>query len=203
MRSIRPAPGLLLAVLSCAAATGALPSGAGIAPAEAAEFYTRKRVNGKWITGRFPKQGGAAKRQAKAGSVPAAVAAAPAAAAAAPTALASTVRAEEAALRAPPAPAVPLAGDERLLALQQALEARAGSLVGPASQPQPAPESATGSLAPALASPPVEPRSVAFDFQSGMKTTLFTNGASITEPFDAGAIRPFASRPPVSVGAAQ
>ncbi len=27
----------------------------GLGKAQAAEFYTRKRVNGQWITGRFPK----------------------------------------------------------------------------------------------------------------------------------------------------
>ncbi|NNM72856.1 hypothetical protein [Enterovirga aerilata] len=47
----------------------------GVSSAEAAQFYTRKRVNGVWITGRFPKTGGSAqaargRREVQARSVP-------------------------------------------------------------------------------------------------------------------------------------
>lgn len=37
----------------------------GVSPAEAAGFYTRKRVNGRWVTGHFPKAGKAAVRSSR------------------------------------------------------------------------------------------------------------------------------------------
>lgn len=203
MRLTRPLSGLLLAFLSCAAAIGGVPSEVGVGRAEATEFYTRKRVNGKWITGRFPKQGGAASVRARRTGEPAAGSVAPGVAVA--RAAAPAPRTEEMKAQLPPAPAVPLADDERLRALQQVLQARAADLVGAASQPLAPAEGTTGSIAPAQDPAALEPRSISFDFQSGMKTTLFSNGTSITEPFDIAVMRPFASRTPaaVSVGAAR
>jgi hypothetical protein len=56
---------------------------------------------------------------------------------------------------------------------------------------------ATGSLRTGeMHTGPTEPRSVWFDVRSGMKTTVFSNGAQITEAFDIGSIRPLASPPP-------
>jgi hypothetical protein len=38
-----------------------------VSTAEAAQYYTRKRVNGRWITGRFPKAGRTAERTSRRG----------------------------------------------------------------------------------------------------------------------------------------
>jgi hypothetical protein len=178
----------------------------GVAPADAKAFYTRKRVKGRWITGRFAKRHAtktasgnrAGSRHMGEGAFAYTVARAPRTAALAP---------EETDLRAPgrqvmtiaqvspaeppgnvlespgatTAPLVPLSEDERLSKLREGLRARASTLT-------------TGTLA----SPPSAPetQSVSLDFVSGTKTTTFSDGTFIREPFDVGALKGLAASPP-------
>jgi hypothetical protein len=79
---------------------------------------------------------------------------------------------------------VPLPENERLSKLREALQARANSLT-------------TGTLSPAQAPNAVpEPHSVSLDFRTGTKTTIFSDGTSIQEPFDVGALKGLAAPPP-------
>jgi hypothetical protein len=79
--------------------------------------------------------------------------------------------------------------EERLRTLREALQARANSLsTGSVTLPQPA-----------RVSP--EPQSVSLDFQSGVKTTVFSDGTSIQEQFDVAALKGIASPPRVKPGA--
>jgi hypothetical protein len=43
--------------------------------------------------------------------------------------------------------------------------------------------------------PAPEPQSVSLDFKSGMKTTLFSDGSTVTEPFDTAALKGLAAAP--------
>jgi hypothetical protein len=202
MRATACLKALLILALSSIAWIGPFPAASGIGRTQAAEFYTRKRVNGKWITGRFPK------RSAASSTVTAPSrkrVAAPAVTTAAASAVPAIRAGDDARAPGEPRPAVtaPLAEDERLLALQKALQARASTLAvsspplsAGSGQATTSPD-ATGSLVAAEAPPPAtEPRSVSFDFHSGMKTTVFSNGASTAEPFDPSSIRPLASPAP-------
>ena len=178
----------------------------GVAPADAKAFYTRKRVKGRWITGRFPKRHAtktASGNRARSGHIAEAtlaytVARTPRTAALAP---------EDTDLRAPgrqvltiaqgspaetpgnvlessgatTAPLVPVSEDERLRKLREGLRARASTLT-------------TGTLTAPLSAP--EPQSVSLDFVSGTKTTTFSDGTSIREPFDVGALKGLAASPP-------
>jgi hypothetical protein len=60
------------------------------------------------------------------------------------------------------------------------------------------PASVAGLQRPAGASP--EPQSVSFNFKSGIKTTLFSNGAVVTEPFDIPSLKGLAAAPPLEGG---
>lgn len=182
-----PRRALLLGVAVIGAAMTFMPStsrmiGVGTGNAEAAQYYTRKRVNGRWVTGRFPKIGGtrASSRQklARRGryaslavtpparAEPATASPAVAAKGAAPSAAVATT----ASLAQP----IPQAGLERM---RPALEARARSLA-----------STAGTIVvPLPESPPptaLSARSVTFDLQTGVKTVIFGDGAALTEPFD-------------------
>ena len=68
---------------------------------------------------------------------------------------------------------------EHLGKLRQALQARATALT-------------TDSVV-ARAAP--EPQSVSLDFRSGIKTTLFSDGTIVTEPFDTAALKGLAAAP--------
>jgi hypothetical protein len=168
----------------------------GVGPAEAKPYYTRKRVDGKWVTGRFPKKSAAKKqvasvsrsatRRAKAASVlkeaPATIRVAALPAKAAPVMETPRAAALQAAIR--PSTAVPLSEDDRLAKLGEALRARASTLT-------------TGSIAAPQALRP-EPQSVSLDFRSGTKTTIFSDGTLITEPFDVGALKGLAAAFPAA-----
>jgi len=87
-----------------------------------------------------------------------------------------------------PAPSDALARDERLARLEEALHAHARTLASntePLSGALPAPRGLS-SLRPVPASP--EPKAVSFDFQSAVKTTVFTDGTMVEEPFDPAAM---------------
>lgn len=166
---------LLAAGLICGVGTD-LPRGPGPGLASAAvgqaRIYTRKRVHGRWVTGRFSDRAEARGRR---------------------TAEVAPVR--------PPSPPLP----ERFAALQtnasgsqveadpaqegarrdllqRALESRAQQIA--LMQPAPRPE------------PGVQPRSVSFDFESGLKTTTFPDARIVREGFDVAAARALASPPP-------
>jgi hypothetical protein len=221
----------------------------GVTSAEA-RIYTRKRVNGRWITGRFASGSGAsessgrrerssrrtrvsarasaaaereatreaAKEAAREAAREVAKEAARQAAreAAAKEASRAAARTEVAPREAPIQPrmqamreAPPAPVDDRMLKLQEALQSRAKALVttpipaGPSPAPveakaaidPPAMPVATGSLN-AVSNPRAEPKSVTFDFQSGVKTTLFANGALIQEKFDVPSLRGLAAPVP-------
>jgi hypothetical protein len=70
---------------------------------------------------------------------------------------------------------------ERLDKLRQALQARVNALT-------------TGSVAPPeTPRPGPEPHSVSLDFLSGVKTTLFSDGTMVREPFDVPALKSLAA----------
>ena len=180
--------------------------GLGVRPAEAKAYYTRKRVDGKWVTGRFAKKGvakkevakkevakasrsaKAAKRHARAAAAETETAQAPARVAALPAPrAASAPQATPAPVSAAPRAAtgvslIPLSEDERLSKLREALRARANALT-------------TGSIAPPRAP---EPQSVSLDFRSGTKTTIFSDGTLVTEPFDVGSLKGLAGAFPAA-----
>jgi hypothetical protein len=133
------------------------PALVGIGSAEAKDYYTRKRVNGRWVTGRFPKRSTeAAKAPAdtpRTGMAESAPAPLPAAAALPQEAPA-------------PAGAPSLQDETRLLPLQRALEQRARSM--------------------ATSEPRIGPniKSVTYDFDKGRKTITFLDGTVTEEPLD-------------------
>ena len=163
----------------------------GVSPAEAKAYYTRKRVHRDWITGRVIKRSAGRKRTAVAkGSAKRGAKAVYSAGAAPPSAgtrvAALPMPAAGPGMAAPfmqAAPLVPLAENERLSKLREALQARASALttgrIVTQQTPRPAPE----------------PQSVSLDFNSGMKTTLFSDGTAITAPFDVGALKGLAAAP--------
>ena len=198
--------------------------------AEAASFYTRKRVNGVWVTGQFAKGGGSysSRRYRHSARAPLPVAAAgpkalplppaslpdgpvrdagrgngPETTASLPRAFASLVE---------PFPE-PTLGDERLVRLREALTAHATVLVARAAEPDPArsaslsgpaeavparlPEDASraGEAAVRPVSAALAPRSVSYDFETGIKTTVFENSV-VREPFDVAAMRALTPRAP-------
>jgi hypothetical protein len=187
---------------------------AGIGAAEAKSFYTRKRVKGRWVTGHFAKKHFAQKQtvakasrsekraKASAHAVPvsssfAALATSspePVTATTQPTPMLQATRTmfpaapvgrlAQGTPASSAAPFVPSSEDERLSKLREALQARASALT-------------TGSVAAAqVPRPAPEPQSVSLDFKSGTKTTHFTDGTAVTEPFDVGAMKSLAAVPP-------
>ena len=83
------------------------------------------------------------------------------------------------AVAVPPPNIAPLSDDERLLKLQEALKARASKLAEGVDQPRTV--SVTGSIAPA---PVRSPKSVTFDFETGLKSITFADGTRAEERFD-------------------
>jgi hypothetical protein len=166
-----------------------------VSPAEAKAFYTKKRVNGRWISGYFPKRGTVAQKDfnermpdAETPGIKVAAASAPAVTSIAVTSL---QRAEalpaspalQATLPAGNGPLVPAPEQARLNELRQALQARASALTNEnaAGQgPKPAPEA----------------QAVSLDFKSGIKTTVFSDGTAVREPFDVAALKGLAAVPP-------
>jgi hypothetical protein len=160
------AKNILRAVLVTAIVSGGwvlpLPAPLGIAPAAAKEYYTRKRVNGRWVTGRFPKRGAETARSTSARARTAAVQAddvpvpPPA------------VRPLQAAAPAAAAlvPGEPQAGEQHLVPLKQALEQRARSMVAQDAAPAP------------------NVRSVTYDFAQGVKTVIYLDGTVSEEQLD-------------------
>ncbi len=186
----------------------------GIGPAEAKDYYTKKRVNGRWISGRFPKRSasrasvadkadaeapaasraGLATATSRAAAAPGTTPASPqplegAAAAMRPTSRQPTtpIPQVQPAQPAASAPLVPHPEGERLDKLRQALQARANALT-------------TASVAPDTRQAP-EPQSVSLDFRSGIKTTLFSDGTMVQEPFDVAAMKALAAAPAEAKGA--
>jgi hypothetical protein len=192
---------------------GTGPGLLGVTPAEAKAFYTRKRVNGHWITGRFPKRHATATRPAREGRARPAAAPVVTLTAAlpvpAPLANSTAPDAKREPTAAPPvaAPATPIAPpteEQRLNGLREALQARASRLVTtgstgagapPAAQPQNGQPLATSSIgeSKAAVSPQREARSVSLDFETGIKTTLFSDGTILKERFDIEALKGLAS----------
>jgi|tagenome__1003787_1003787.scaffolds.fasta_scaffold20864074_3 hypothetical protein len=181
----------------------------GITPAGANEFYTRKRVRGRWVTGHFTRRhSGTRRRNVEPEARPTAdrgLQDDPV-----PTTLApKTNLTSKQAIKPEPAPparaaqvsdpraasgvAAPLTRDERLLKLQDALHAHARNLASNSEPASGAPSSAAGlsSTRPGPAEP--EPQAVLFDFQSGVKTTVFTDRSKVEEPFDTASMKGLAS----------
>jgi hypothetical protein len=159
----------------------------GIGAAQAKGFYTRKRVNGRWVNGRFPKKHAQASGRRHAGwsaPEPQQVASLPPQ----PPRVERDTRSEsrQASVTAP--------REERLVKLQQALEVRAQAIATAAAA------EVTSSLRPIQTQMPTaarpEPRWVSFDFESGLKTTTFSSGAVVRESFDIGTLKGLAAPPP-------
>lgn len=165
--------------------------------AQAKQFYTRKKVGGRWVTGRFPATArvGRGRRHfvARAAAPPPQEAdetasppprpgnldQAPVSAQAdrpadarAPAGVRSLAALSTASVT--PAGAVP--ADVRMERMRSGLEARAKSL---ASDAQPAAPDA-----PPPAPVGVTMRSVTFDFERGVKTVVFDDNIAVTEPLD-------------------
>ena len=136
----------------------------GIGPAQAKDYYTRKRVNGRWITGRFPKRStGIAKAPADTAKAPADTAQAAVAEAVQAPLPAAATRPQDVST---PAGAPSLQEQDRLLPLQKALERRARSMA--AREPRVGPDI----------------KSVTYDFDKGRKTITFLDGTVTEEPLD-------------------
>lgn len=179
MRRCRCAGAVAVGLLAGLAGVSVPMVGLGISQAEAASFYTRKRVNGRWITGRFPKGATASStRRTRTARGRAAIELDDESGVPMPpvrdAALASftSVRSvpeplqEIAELKTELAPAEPISipvlettPDDRLLKLRRALQVRAdelasGPVIGSASAPASAPSSAPTTLEPERVTPP-------------------------------------------------
>ena len=189
----------LAATVFFVATMGASPSstdlGLGITAAEAKTVYTRKRVNGRWITGRFVRGGReetAARKTKVSGKTKAAdkeqasvAEAAPAEPPAIPPPRPSTaplaVAVPSAALL--PAAVTATSPEERMRQLRQALEAKAKQMAG--IEP-PAPGEAA----------PIAAKFVTFDLEAGVRTIALPDGTVRVEPFDVAAMRALGIVPP-------
>ena len=184
----------------------------GITPAQAQEVYTRKRVRGRWITGRFTRRHSAiaprdvgsdtrspAHRSVQDDPVPTTPAPKPNAAAEQRTKTEAAVPVGTAQPGTPAAQseAAPLARDERLVKLQAALHAHARTLASDTERASNVPLAPERLTRPRRLSGPPEPKSVLFDFQSGVKTTVFTDGTSVEERFDPAPVKGLATVRPV------
>jgi len=183
----------------------------GFASAEAKEFYTRKRVRGRWITGRFTRRHSAiaprdvgsdtrspAHRSVQDDPVPTTPAPKPNAAAEQRTKTEAAVPVGTAQPGTPAAQseAAPLARDERLVKLQAALHAHARTLASDTERASNVPLAPERLTSPRLLSGPPEPKAVSFDFQSGVKTTVFTDGTRVEERFDPASVKGLAGDHP-------
>jgi hypothetical protein len=158
----------------------------GIGTAQAKDFYTRKRVHGRWVSGRFPKRHAQALGRRHAGWTAPALQRV----AALPPQLPRgerEVRSEQGEALAP--------REERLVKLQRALEARAKA-IATASAAEVTSSLRAIEMPTSRARP--EPRSVSFDFEAGLKTTTFSSGAVVRESFDIGTLKGLASPPPAN-----
>ncbi len=169
----------------------------GASSAEAKSFYTRKRVNGRWIAGRFAKRRIAAKQRAAARTGGRA-AIGVSGISGATTPLLSGPEAERPFMDAFVLSASP-PNSEHMLRLEQALKAHAQRLrtaitterASPADNLIPFVTAAANTSA--VATPRVDARSVWLDFDSGVKTTLFRDGTTTEEAFDIQALRELAA----------
>ncbi len=196
---MRVAAVFLQAALLAAAALGDFGSSPtlsrviGASPAQAKNFYTRKRINGKWISGRFAKQRTVVKQRKAERSADRAGPGLLALAAPVLPASAGRPAADAVALRA--GPLAPPPRGEHMLKLEEALKAHAHRLRTAAAaargdESRPA-ANATGTNA--MASTRPDARSVWLDFDSGVKTILFRDGSTIVEAFDVQALKALAS----------
>ena len=181
----------------------------GIGAAQAKEFYTKKRVHGRWVSGRFPKKfahHSSRRHQARVEAEPQRVAALPRPprpereARVEPRARPQlqSQRQPEAQPQPQPQPQIQpseasLPREDRLLKLKRALEARAQAIATVSAT------EVTSSVRPLELSSPkprTEPRSVSFDFESGLKTTTFSSGHVVRESFDTGTLKGLAAPAP-------
>jgi hypothetical protein len=193
---------VLAATLGGVPGLGTIDSGAlGITSAEA-RVFTRKRVNGRWITGHFvSNRGSKAKtrsartsRSKKYARLSEEREVTPPAPEPRPR---SAKNAEPVLAVAVPAAAAIVTTDDRMQKLQEALQEKARVIARAVTGDSPVLDSnlspqATGSVRPAAP----EPRSVSFDFQSGVKTTVFSNGALVEEKFDVPSLKGLAAPSP-------
>jgi len=177
----------------------------GIGAAQAKEFYTKKRVHGRWVSGRFPKKfahRSSRRHEARVEAEPQRVAALPR-----PPRPEREARVEprtQAPLqsqRQPEPQSQPqiqpseasLPREDRLLKLKRALEARAQAIATVSATEV---TSSVRSLELSSPKPRSEPRSVSFDFESGLKTTTFSSGHVVRESFDTGTLKGLAAPAP-------
>jgi hypothetical protein len=166
----------------------------GVGAAQAKEFYTRKRVHGRWVSGRFPKKYAHASARRSGGR-----------SAIATQRLASLSRGSHATydgareeLRAETPKPIEMPSpprEERLLKLQRALEAKAQEIATTTSSPTDVTSSIRQFEFPTTRAR-LEPRSVSFDFELGLKTTTFPGNVVVRENFDTSTLKGLASPPP-------
>jgi hypothetical protein len=165
----------------------------GVRSAEARDYYTRKRVNGRWITGRFPKDSAGkstgVKRPSPKPDVLRFSATPPADPEPRPAQASPLARpAPDASSSAPaPEPLAPPPGSEPLLRLRAALESHARTLATGSLSAAPAEDGAGSPASP-------KPRAVSFDLQTGVKRTTFSDGSVLEEEFDIEAMRQVATQ---------
>jgi hypothetical protein len=157
--------------------------------AQAKEFYTRKRIRGRWVSGRFSKRYAAhrsgRRHETETEAPPQRLAALP------PR---PQVGRETWTEPRPEAKSAEAAApqEDRLAKLQRALEARART-IATASAAE-VTSSVRSFEVPGWTRP--EPRSVSFDFESGLKTTTFAGGLVVRESFDVSTLKGLAASPP-------
>lgn len=174
-----------------------LQTGASAAPRE---VYTRKRVNGRWITGTFTKSGAVKGRARNRLSTRSRGRAAANARREAPRQEASRDEADALTPPSRPADLVPAISTgsiakapRKLERMRPALEAHARLLASQTAAAPTAPPTAPAEPSPAAVP---APRSVTFDFDRGVKTVVFGDGVAMSEPFDPNRMRELASLRP-------
>jgi hypothetical protein len=155
----------------------------GVRSAQAKDYYTRKRVNGRWITGRFPKNSAGVKRPPKPEVLRFSAAPQPdSPPRSAETPVPARQASEAFSPAAGPEPLAPPPGNGPLLRLRAALESYARTL---ATGILPVPATDEGATAPVQP----KPTAVSFDLQTGVKRTTFSDGSVLEEEFDIEAMR--------------
>ncbi len=207
-----PMKASILAALAIGTAAILMPAGlqapgSGAAVAKSREVFTRKRVNGRWVTGRFSsaeRRTGTSRRFSRRGT--ARRAAPDPVVETAPEPPARPSIAARPSFAASPSLATPLSPElDRVIStasltpapagpslehMRSGLEAKARTMVTSASEvPVPVPDAPTPAMR-------LAPLRITFDLERGTKTVTFEDGVAVSEPFDKTRIRELASLGP-------
>ena len=157
---------------------GSVGIGTAWAKAGKTGIHTRKRVGGRWVTGRFANKGGHSVPGLDHPRVPERLAS---------LQLPATNQVAE---------QIAETQDEHRARLQKALEARAQEIaITRLDTPDPVAAAPSALSDKAVVPASAQPRSVSFDFESGLKTTTFPGDRLVREGFDVAAAKSLASAP--------